>query len=257
MRRDVPEHGDFLPEDREAADEARRRLSRAGEQAMQGQYERAACDGIAEHEDDISKARGRALERVALQEESAQGPTEDLNEHVYNFPVYDMSSPHTVASVKCRGLTHEGPLNESDVNAYIADFELAAGHKPSDSRFQKAAQHLHELARDGKAVPREMADSPEAALRYLQQHGELRIPADHVAPVQQELRRRLLPTIPSDADPITQHNLRVTRNVWASRLGLNPASPTYRADVERQLSRIKGLPIRSDQIRAAMDDAFR
>jgi len=257
MPRDVPEHKDVPPEGRDAADAARRRLSRAAERAVQGQYERAAHAGVAEHEDDISKARGRALERVALQEERARGPAEDLNEHVYNFPVYDVSSPHTVASVKCRGLAHEGPLNESDVNAYVADFELAAGHKPHDSRFQGAIQHLHEMARDGRAVPRETAASPEAAQRYLQQHGELRIPADHVRPVQQELRGRLLPTVPLDADSVAAHNARVTRNVWASRLGLNPASPTYRADVERQLSRIKGLPIHSDQIRAAVDDTFK
>lgn len=36
MTRDVPEHKDVSPEDQEATDAARRRLSRAGERAMQG-----------------------------------------------------------------------------------------------------------------------------------------------------------------------------------------------------------------------------
>jgi hypothetical protein len=266
-------------------------LSLPGQRAMQGdaqaapadhsRYVDAAREGAAEHPDHYIKAQGRAGERPALQQIADQhGQAADLNrkdakfpaddvgrpedeqpkQESVNFPIYDVGGPEGVASVKVRGLEQGDKLDEATLRQYSSDFEEAIGRgggavapalggKEGDwgtAKFNNAAEHLYTLAYDKKAaLPSEIAESPASAADYLREKATLDIPADHVPQVQDYLRDRLL----SDDD--------VTRQVQASRLGLDVNSPNYENDVNGMLARIRPLPVNSGDIRAIMDERRR
>jgi hypothetical protein len=212
----------------------------------QGDALAAVQAGIDEHRDHYIKAQGRAAERVALREMESDGQLRDLNAGgAANFPIYDVTSDKRVASVKCRGLSDDGTLDDVARDAYVRDFEEAIGRGPDAVKFREAAQHLHERARtEGAGYPPEVASSPEAADAYLRSQAELWLPADHAIAVRNTLERRLL-----GGDPLEQE-------VTASRLGLDPRSPDYESDVQATLARIHGMGIFSAEIKTLLNRAF-
>ncbi len=240
----------------QAAEQAqlRNKLSDAAEaRSQETDYKAIAAKGAAEHPDHYAKAQGRAGELVAWQDIcEQQGQAVDLNKEVgKNFPIYDVAGPEGVASVKVRGLDDGPQLRENSLARYRDDLEEVIGRGSgevqkapdiadgdwSQVKFNNAARHLHEQAQTNDALPSQLAQSPDAAANYLRQHGELRIPSDHAAQVQADLRQRLL----SDNT--------VTREVQAGRLGLDMNSPDYQAEAEKMIDRVKGIPITSAELK--------
>lgn len=235
-----------------------RRIQNAKDMPASAHYIEAARMGAAEHPDHVIKAQGRAGERVALEDLGARGlKPEDLNVKGGNFPIYDVGSRDGVTSVKVHLPDDDQP--EALNRQYAREFEESIGHgngelEPilgedhgehlSPIKFNNAARHLHTMARSGADLPPELAKSEADAANYLREYGTLSIPSDHAQQLRGHLRERLTST---DA---------VTRQVQAERLGLNVSSPTYQADVEQLLNRIKGLPIKSDQLRQILTPCF-
>ncbi|MGC9398133.1 MAG: hypothetical protein ACP5HM_03235 [Anaerolineae bacterium] len=250
-----------------------RRLSDRGRQAMQGlgdretaegetpkRYLDAAQKGAAEHPDPWAKAQGRAGERVALQAiEDEAGTAVDLNDTpAANAAIYDVAGPHDVASVKVRGLGDGARLKESTLGQYRKDFAEAIGRGSGEveptvlgkettaphglRKFNQAARELHRRAQTApEGLPTELAPGPDEAADYLRREAKLMIPDDHARQLRDDLREKLL----SEDE--------ITRDVYASNLGLDVHHEAYDEKVEALLGRIKGLPIQSHEIRQSVE----
>lgn len=188
------------------------RLSREGQRRMQGKGE---TDRVAEA---LSPAEKQRLSAVA-QEAMDKGPVQDSSIHYrryaseaaaganmpgavsldaategfqgHNYPLYDLASPTEVASVKTHW-TSEGNLDTNALNAYVRDFERQLGWGRAAGSVARDGERLVQV-RDqcGIPVPEALKQAnAEAAAEYLRLNSCLRIPEDHVKPVQDELVRR-------------------------------------------------------------------
>jgi hypothetical protein len=249
-----PEQQEALQNKASEQAQLRNKLDKAAEARIRGtDYSAIAAKGAAEHPDHYAKAQGRAGELVVWQDvREQQGQAVELNKEVgKNFPIYDVTGPESVTSVKVRGLDDGLQLSESRLNQYRADLQEAVGRGSgevekapdiaggdwSQVKFNNAARYLHEQAKTNDALSPELAQSPDGAANYLRQHGELRIPSDHAVQVQADLRQRLF-----SEDAITQE-------VQARRLGLDVNSPNYQVEAEKVISRVKGMPITSAELK--------
>jgi hypothetical protein len=263
---------EFRENDRRA-ERPSRRLSDRGHQAMQGlgdkdtvetetpkRYLEAAREGAAEHPDHWSKAQGRAGERVALQAIGDRaGAAVDLNDTpAANAAIYDVAGPNDLASVKVRGLGNSNELSEATLRQYQKDFAEAIGlgggeveptvlGKETDVRyglkkFNQAARELHVKAQTSpEGLPPDLAQGPDEAADYMRKHATLMIPEDHAKQIHDDLRGKL------------HSEDEVTRNVYASNLGLDINDKQYDEKAEALLGRIKSLPVKSDEIRQAVE----
>jgi hypothetical protein len=202
---------------------------------------RQAWQGILENPDHYFKAQGRAAERVAVADMGGLKVT-DLNKvGGASFPIYDVASRLSVASVKCRGIREAQP-SRTTVGNYLHDFDLAVGAIGHPHVFEQAADRLRTLGKDGHEVPSQVtARDTRRAVRALHECAELRIPSNHVGAVQEALRERLLG---QNADGN------------ARRYGLHAAAKDYHDQVEHLVRRVKGLSIRSDQVGRLLDVQF-
>jgi len=260
-------------EDDHGAERHPRRLSDRGRQAMQGlgdretaeaetpqRYLEAARQGAAEHPNHWAKAQGRAGERVALQAiQDKAGTAVDLNDTpAANAAIYDVAGPDVLASVKVRGLGAGTDLKERTLRQYQKDLAEASGRgggeveptvlgKETDARyglkkFNQAARELHARAQTSpEGLPPKLAQGPDEAADYMRKNATLMIPKDHAEQLHDYVEEKL------------RSEDEITRNVSASNLGLNANGEKYDKKVDALLGRIKGLPIKSDEIRRAVE----
>lgn len=111
-----------------------------------------------------------------------------------NFPTFDISSTSEICSVKSH-ISKDGVLTEQNVNSYIHDFEHMIGwdrdFNSGLNPMQQDAERIAALRDQGKPIPESLSNaSREEIVKYIEQDTVMRIPTDHVGPVQDELERK-------------------------------------------------------------------
>lgn len=126
---------------------------------------------------------GVILDDLSLTENN---PGENIPVKGGNFPIYDISSNHEIASVK----THwdaNGLLSETALQAYKRDFLKQRGYGRSTSALERDGENIVAARNLAKVlVPPELETATAAEVAaYLCDHSVMRIPADHVGPVRE------------------------------------------------------------------------
>lgn len=206
------------------------KLSGMGMAGMQGESDTA----VSKHD----WHTGRPAEIAAIEKiRNDEGRGIDLNSVREggnpSFPIYDVTGPDTVASVKHLGQEDGDHLSYTTLANYRSDFAEAIGRGGDPKKFEKAAENFSNLSEEGKPVPVGLRDNP---LDYLRDHAQLWVPEDHAYQVKDDLNRRF-----HSGDAIT-------REVTASQYGLNHNSETYTQDVADMLERIRPIPKTSSEL---------
>jgi len=145
------------------------------------------------------KQAGYIKEQGSLHEISAKNvigeDAVNLNDLAKNFPTYDISSSNEIASVKSH--MHYGTeLTGQDINYYIHDFNhmLGSGRAYEDGLdpIQHDAKNIASIRDIGAPVPESLQGANQQEIgEYLKHNSVLRIPDDHVDPVQKALELRI------------------------------------------------------------------
>ena len=129
------------------------------------------------HEDSLENLLGGDIQNI-----------NDLTQE--NFRTYDLISSDGIWSVKTH-MTAEGKLNESGINAYLADFEHLMGWNRPVGALEEDVKAFKEQIPQGAPIPDVLRKgSILEAVDFLKNHSTLGIPEDHVLRVKEALINR-------------------------------------------------------------------
>lgn len=140
----------------------------------------------------LRKAQGDLHESAALK--SIGSDAINLNNDVTrNFPTFDISSSKEICSVKSH-ISQDGVLTDQNINSYIHDFEHMIGWGRNFdgglNPMQQDAERIVALRDQGKPIPESLSNaSREEIVKYIEQNTVMRIPTNHVGPVQDALEK--------------------------------------------------------------------
>lgn len=148
-----------------------------------------------------------------------------------NYPIYDISSPEEVASVK----THwnsEGYLDKNAISAYKRDFAKLYGWNRNVNALHEDGENIIKIRNAGLSVPHELENATiEEASEYLRDNSLLRIPDDHVDQIRSELEVDI-------------------RNFPTSySLSENPTDE----QIKHVLERVKGIGLKSNELKEMVE----
>ena len=193
---------------------------------------------------------GRPAELATLDKiRTEQGSAIDLNSPQdgghRKYPIYDVVGPQGVYSVKHFGQGDGDTLSDQTLGQYRSAIWEAMGAGTDPHKFDKAAEGLQTMAKEGRDVPAKLAADPQG---YLREYSFVAVPSGHEKQIKDDLSLRLNPQ-----GELTDLQ-RITRDVTAEQFGLgSPDAPDYQHKINHLFSRIVPLDKTSGELKAEFE----
>lgn len=193
---------------------------------------------------------GRPAELATLDKIRAeQGLAIDLNSPQdgghHKYPIYDAAGPQGVYSTKHLGQEEGETISDQTLTQYRSAICEAMGNGTDPHKFDKAAESLQTMAKEGRDVPKKLADDPQG---YLREESFVAVPSDHEKQIKADLTRRLKPEGELTAEQSNR------RDVTAEQFGLGrPDASDYQEKIDHLFNRIVPLDKTSAELSAEFE----